>query len=107
MDESVEDAAPAQRPRAFLHAAQWNMSIDIAAPKEHRRAVERALIVPRRSFRSDEARAQSDHAAVAPGIARGVLQSQAPALGKAEQHHAIGTKALRAEPRKKVTDGCQ
>ena len=83
--------------RRFADAIDGNVRVDIAAPQEHRRAVERTRVNARRAWRTDQSPAETDHRRIAPRVARGELQRQARALGEAQDHDTVGGNALLAE----------
>ena len=70
----------AQNNFRLLDALEGNMRIGIAGAKEHRRAVERAGIVPRRPRRPDEAAGQPDCRAVTTRMSGDKLQRKARTL---------------------------
>src|SRR5204863_2441090 len=66
--------------RGFMHALDRDVRVDVAAPEEDGRPVERSRIVARRAGRPDETAAQAEDAGVASRVPRGELERQARAL---------------------------
>src|SRR5215813_3603485 len=96
-----------QRARRFLHACQRNMAIVVTTTEKYRRASKRALIVPRRAFGTDQAGAEADHSAIAPGVTCGVLERQTSALGEAEKKQPFGGKSGPRQPGNKLGNRAQ
>src|SRR5262249_52612411 len=73
----------------LVDAVERNVRIDVAAPEEYRRSVERPRVLARSTWRTDEAAAQADDRRVPAGTPRRELERQTCALREPDQRNAI------------------
>ncbi len=76
-------------------------------PEEHGRARQGAAVGARRAVGADQARAQTDHGAIAARVAGGVLEAETAALREPQDHGALGPEALRGETVDEGSDGAE
>ena len=81
-----------------MHAFERDVRIDVAAPENTGRVIQRSRVVARRSRRTDESAAEADDGRVAARVAGRELESQARALGETENDDSLRTES-RASPR--------
>src|SRR5215471_3587709 len=88
VDRGVE---PLKHLRRFPNTDKRDVRIHVAAAEEHRRACQRAVVLARRAWRTDQSAAEADNTRIATRVSRREFQRETGALREPEKNHAFVT----------------